>query len=128
NVGSTSENYRVREIARIIADAFPGCKLTFGNSDGDNRSYRVSFDKVYDLLPGFKCEKDARLGAQELFDLFQRINMTRELFDSRPYTRLKQLQHLLQTKQLDDDFCWTTPVPSYIRQPQQGNVDSVLKA
>src|SRR5438876_3073464 len=28
NVGSTRENYQVREIARIVADAFPGCALS----------------------------------------------------------------------------------------------------
>jgi nucleoside-diphosphate-sugar epimerase len=30
NVGQDSENYRVREIAQIVADVFPGCELTTG--------------------------------------------------------------------------------------------------
>jgi nucleoside-diphosphate-sugar epimerase len=108
NVGSSSENYQVREIAQIIADVFPGCKLSFGNSDGDNRSYRVSFDKINALLPGFVCRRDVRMGAGELFELFQRIGISPEVFRFRAYTRLEQLQHLLQTGQIDEQFYWTT--------------------
>ena len=42
NVGADSENYRIREIAEIVARTFPGCELTVGDSGGDTRSYRVS--------------------------------------------------------------------------------------
>jgi nucleoside-diphosphate-sugar epimerase len=107
NVGSTTENYQVKEIAQIVADAFPGCTVSFGNSDGDNRSYRVCFDKINSRLPGFKCRSDPAMGARELHDLFQRIDMSRETFDFRAYTRLKQLQHLLRTGQIDAQFFWT---------------------
>jgi nucleoside-diphosphate-sugar epimerase len=106
NVGNTRENYRVREIAEIIADTFPGCKLSFGNSDGDNRSYRVSFDKINSQLPGFKCQRDAVIGAKQFHELFERIDMSNETFKDRGYTRLKQLEHLIKTRQLDDDFFW----------------------
>jgi nucleoside-diphosphate-sugar epimerase len=106
NVGSNSENYQVKQIAEVVAEAFPGCALSFGKSDGDNRSYRVCFDKINSLLPGFKCRYNARNGAVELHDLFQSIDMTRDVFDFRAYTRLKQLQHLLRTGQIDDRFYW----------------------
>jgi len=107
NVGSTSENYQVREIAQIVADTFPNCKLSFGRSDGDNRSYRVCFDKIHSLLPDFRCWHDANMGARELLDVFQRIDMSPDVFNFRPYTRLKQLQYLLKTGQIDDQFYWT---------------------
>ena len=68
NVGSTSENYQVREIAQIVADTFPGCELSFGTSDGDNRSYRVCFDKIHSRLPGFDCRYNAAAGANELLE------------------------------------------------------------
>lgn len=107
NVGSTLENYQVRQIAQIVADTFPGCQLTFGKSDGDSRSYRVCFDKIHSRLPGFKCRHNAATGASELLELFQRIDMSLEVFNFRPYTRLKQLQYLLHTGQIDDQFYWT---------------------
>ena len=107
NVGDSEQNYRVREIAAIVAEAFPGCGLSFGTSDGDNRSYRVSFDKINTQLPGFRCQYDAMTGAQQLHELFARIGLTRDTFQFRAYTRLKQLEHLLQTQQIDANFLWS---------------------
>ncbi len=107
NVGHNKDNYQVREIAKIVADVFPGCELTFGPSGGDNRSYRVSFDKIHSQLPGFHCHWTARQGAEQLRALFERIDMAAETFDYRAYTRLKQLQYLISTSQIDDHFYWT---------------------
>jgi nucleoside-diphosphate-sugar epimerase len=107
NVGSNTVKYQVKEIAAIIADAFPGCAVKFGSSDGDSRSYRVCFDKITAELPGFKCRYNAAIGARELRNVFQRIDMPREVFEFRAYTRLKQLQHLLRTGQIDEQFFWT---------------------
>jgi len=106
NVGDNKENYRVKEIAEIVARVFPGCELTFGASSRDNRSYRVSFDKIHTRLPGFRCRRDALAGATELRELFERIKMPRETFELRTFTRLKQLQHLIETQQIDDGFFW----------------------
>jgi nucleoside-diphosphate-sugar epimerase len=109
NVGDTSHNYRVHEIAEIVADAFPGCKVSFGPLGADNRSYRVSFEKIREHLPDFRCMWDARRGAQQLYDLFTRIEMPRELFQHRAFTRLKQLEYLLRTRQIDAQFFWSEP-------------------
>lgn len=107
NVGQNSDNYRVREIAQIIAEEFPGCEVTTGPSSGDNRSYRVSFDRIHAELPGFKCRYTARDGARQLHELFTRIQMPAETYKFRAFTRLKQLNHLLSTGQVDDDLYWT---------------------
>lgn len=106
NVGDTSNNYRVKEIAEVIASIFKGCKLSFGDSGGDNRSYRVSFEKINTKLPGFKCDWNAQLGAQQLYDLFGQIDMTEDMFQFRGFTRLKQLEYLIRTQQIDENFFW----------------------
>jgi len=106
NVGHNADNYQVREIAQIVAETFPGCELTFGPSGGDNRSYRVSFDKIHSQLPGYKCSWTARKGAEQLKNVFDRIGMTRDTFEARPFTRLKQLKYLSATGQIDDAFFW----------------------
>jgi len=108
NVGDTQNNYRVREIAQIIAATFPDCKLTFGNNGADNRSYRVSFEKINTILPGFKCEWNAERGAQQLLNLFQQIDMTEDTFLFRGFTRLKQLEYLIRTQQIDQNFFWNS--------------------
>jgi nucleoside-diphosphate-sugar epimerase len=106
NVGSDSENYRVREIAQVVADVFPGCELTVGPGGSDNRSYRVSFAKIATKLPGFECHWTARRGAEELRDVFARIEMSKDTFEFRAFTRLKQLRYLSATKQIDPEFYW----------------------
>ena len=106
NVGDTKENYQVRDIAAIVSAAFPGCKVSLGSSDGDNRSYRVSFDKIHEKLPNYVCRNTAESGARELYQLFDRIAMAEDLFGFRAYTRLKQLEHLIRTKQLDRELFW----------------------
>jgi nucleoside-diphosphate-sugar epimerase len=106
NVGENKANYRVKEIAEIVSGVFPGCRLTLGTNSGDNRSYRVSFDKIHSRLPGFKCHRDAHIGATELLDLFTRIDMSLETFESRPFTRVKQLEYLVKNQQIDDRFFW----------------------
>jgi len=107
NVGDTSHNYRVREIAEIVGEMFPDCRVSFGAPGQDNRSYRVSFEKIRKHLPGFKCAWDAQRGAKQLYDLFKRIDMTTEVFEHRTFTRLKQLEYLIQTQQIDSHFFWT---------------------
>ncbi len=106
NVGDTAHNYRVKEIAEIVAETFPGCRLSFGAPSPDNRSYRVSFEKIQKHLSGFKCAWDARRGAQQLYELFKKIDMPSEVFHHRTFTRLKQLEYLIRTKQIDGDFFW----------------------
>jgi nucleoside-diphosphate-sugar epimerase len=106
NVGDTQENYQIREIAEVVSRTFPNCTLTLGNSDGDNRSYRVSFDKIRKKLPNFKCRWTLTSGAQELCELFQRIDWDRTVFEFRAFTRLKQLEYLVRTQQLDRELFW----------------------
>jgi len=106
NVGHDSENYRVREIAQIVASEFPGCEVSAGPPSADNRSYRVSFARIHRELPGFKCSYTARDGARQFRELFERIQFGPESYKFRAFTRLKQLNHLQATKQIDSDFFW----------------------
>lgn len=109
NVGDTANNYQVKEIAEIVAETFPGCALSFGDQGSDNRSYRVSFEKINTRLPGFKCDWDARRGAQQLYNIFKQIDLSQEMFQYRGFTRLKQLEYLIGTQQIDQDFFWSKP-------------------
>jgi nucleoside-diphosphate-sugar epimerase len=106
NVGANSENYRVRELAEIIAEVIPGCTVSVGSSAGDNRSYRVRFDKIAAGLPGFRAQWTARKGAEQLYQLFRRIEMSKDGYEFRAFTRLKQLKYLKQTHQVDENLFW----------------------
>jgi nucleoside-diphosphate-sugar epimerase len=106
NVGSSEQNYRVRDVAEIVAAEFPGCEVTFGDSGGDNRSYRVAFDKIANKLPGFACEWNAEKGAAQMRKVFESIDMDAATFTGRGHTRLLQLQHLINTGQVDERLFW----------------------
>lgn len=107
NVGQNSDNYRIRELAQIVAEEFPGCEVSVGPPSGDTRSYRVNFDKIHRELPGFKCNFSARDGVRQLHQMFKRIQMTPETYQFRAFTRLKELQYLQATSQIDGEFFWT---------------------
>src|SRR5262249_27350824 len=68
NVGDDTQNYRVSEIARTVGKVFEGCSVSFGSHGGDNRSYRISFQKIRQHLPNFQCKWTLERGAHELFE------------------------------------------------------------
>lgn len=107
NVGAPGANHRVREVAEVVAEVYPGCEVSFGSNGGDTRSYRVNFDKAAQQLPGFRCEWDVAAGARQLKAVFDAVGLDEATFTGRGHTRLKQLEHLIATGQLDDDLYWT---------------------
>ncbi len=52
----------VREISGTVGNFFTGCRVSFGPRGDDNRSDRISFEKIRKHLPGLRCSWDARLG------------------------------------------------------------------
>ncbi|HVL19440.1 MAG TPA: SDR family oxidoreductase [Amaricoccus sp.] len=111
NVGADAENYRIREIAEIVAKTFPGCALSVGDSGGDTRSYRVSFAKIRAHMPEFRPRWTAERGAAQLKAVFERIGLTPEMFEAPPFTRLAELKFLRQTRQIDAALYWTRMDP-----------------
>lgn len=105
NVGSNENNYTVREIAETVAAEFPGCALSFGPPSVDNRSYRVSFDKIRNTL-GFECDWNLAMGAKQLHEVFATVQLDADTFNGRGHTRLKQVKYLLDTGQVDSALFW----------------------
>lgn len=106
NVGNSQANYQINDIARIIQETFPGSEVSLNKNGADKRNYKVNFDKITTSLPGFVCKYDVRKGAAELKEIFERVSLTKEDFASRLYTRLKQMQHLRDTKRINESFFW----------------------
>ena len=95
NVGATSENYRMRELAQIVAETVEGGTVEFAEGAGpDARNYRVDFSRITDEL-GFRAEWTARRGAAELRDAFRIVRPTVEEFEGVRYVRIAHLRWLL---------------------------------
>lgn len=106
NVGVNGENYQVRDLAEIVQETVPACRVEYGGQGGpDPRSYRVDFSKLAKTLD-FKPNWNARLGAQELYSTFRQFRLTLEDFQGRKYIRLAQLEYLLRAGYLDGTLRW----------------------
>lgn len=106
NVGPKNANYEIKTIAEEIKKISKDCEIIINNSLTDKRNYRVSFEKIAKNLPEFNPKFDLQKGVSELFKTFKNISLTHEEFTSAPYTRLKQLKHLKETNQIDNNFFW----------------------
>ena len=53
-------------------------------------------------MPEFQTSLDRRARRAQLKAVFERIGLTREMFEAAPFTRLKELKHLRDTGQIDD--------------------------
>jgi nucleoside-diphosphate-sugar epimerase len=96
NVGQTDHNYRIRDLAEIVAGVVPGCTIEFADDAGpDKRSYRVSFEKIRRKLPTFQPKWDARLGAEQLFKAYRSSSLTLEQFEGPRYQRIGHIKKLL---------------------------------
>jgi nucleoside-diphosphate-sugar epimerase len=116
NVGNSAHNYRIREIAEAVNEAVPGARLEFASDAGpDKRSYRVNFDKIARVLPGYKPQWDLRLGVEQLYAVYRKANLTLEEFEGPRYQRISHIKKLIARGILRDDLRHaksTEPVPS----------------
>jgi len=111
NVGRTSENYRIRELADIVAETIPGCHVEYAPGGGpDKRCYRVNCDKILRVLPNFRPQWTARKGAEELYDAYRSIGLTATDVQRGRYIRIAQIQRLQKAGQLDESLRWRTKV------------------
>jgi nucleoside-diphosphate-sugar epimerase len=107
NVGRYDENFRIRELADIVAEVVPGCRIEYAPGGGpDLRCYRVGFDKISRLVPGFRPLWTARKGARELYDAYRRIGLTAAEVEQGRYVRIREIHRLQQAGSLDSDLRW----------------------
>jgi nucleoside-diphosphate-sugar epimerase len=110
NVGQTDHNYRIQDLAEIVAAVVPGCTIEFADDAGpDKRSYRVSFEKIRRKLPTFQPQWDAYKGAKQLYKAFRQSGLTFEQFKGPHYSRIKRIKKLLAEGRLDTELRHTQP-------------------
>ncbi len=109
NVGRTEENYRISELAAIVAETVPGARVEYAPDGGpDKRCYRINCDKIQRHLPGFQPQWTARKGAQELYDAYQAAGLSRDEVEGGRYIRIRQIQKLQNAGRVDASLRWTS--------------------
>jgi nucleoside-diphosphate-sugar epimerase len=111
NVGASSENYRIREIAEIIERVVPGARVSYVEGGGpDKRSYQVDCSKIRRVLPDFELKWSVPRGVEELYEAYVSHDLTFDEFTGPRYLRIKRVQELQAAGRLDDDLRWLVPV------------------
>ncbi len=107
NVGREEDNYQIRSIAETVAEIVPNCVVTFAEgASADNRNYNVCFSKIRRVLPEFEPRWNVRKGIEQLYRAYTETDLNGDRFGGREFTRLKQLQHLLDTTRVNDSLYW----------------------
>ena len=111
NVGSSDENYRIRELAEIVEEIVPGARASFAEGGGpDKRSYRVDCSKITRVLPDFEIKWSVRRGVEQLYDAFASNDLTFDEFTGTRYLRINRVRNLQEAGRLDDQLRWRVPV------------------
>ena len=110
NVGTTTENYQIRELAEIVRDVVPNCRIEFAPDAGpDTRCYRVDCNKIARVLHEFKPQWTARRGVEELYESYRQVGLTLDDFEGARYKRIAHVKKLVADGRLDDELRWRTP-------------------
>jgi nucleoside-diphosphate-sugar epimerase len=108
NVGTTTENYQIRELAEIVRQIVPNSRIEFApNAGPDLRCYRVDCNKIARTLHGFKPQWTARRGVEELFDSYRSVGLTLEEFEGERFKRIAHIKKLVADGRLTDDLRWS---------------------
>lgn len=107
NVGQTTENYRISEVARIVESIVPNCKVEFAPDAGpDKRCYRVDCNYIANTLHDFKPQWTVRRGVIQLYEAFKRVGLKLEDFEGERFKRISHVKKLVDSGLLDQRLKW----------------------
>ncbi len=108
NVGRTTENYRIREVADLVEEIVAGSKITYAKDGGpDQRCYRVDCSKIEEALPAYRPRWTVRLGVEELAAAYRRVKLQKDDLEGSRYLRIAHILELMEAGKLDADLRWS---------------------
>jgi nucleoside-diphosphate-sugar epimerase len=112
NVGVTTENYRIRDVAAQVEELVPGSRIVFARDAGpDRRNYRVDCDKLAHAIPDFRAEWTVRRGIDELAQAYRREGLTIEDLTGGRLQRIQHVKELIHHGLLLPDLRWSETRP-----------------
>jgi nucleoside-diphosphate-sugar epimerase len=108
NVGNSNENYQIKSIAAKVQEKYRNCEIAISHKNaGDTRNYNVSFDKLNNVLL-HKTKITLEEGIEEIASCYDEINLDMEVFNSRLYTRLQQIEYLILNDHINNELKWVS--------------------
>jgi nucleoside-diphosphate-sugar epimerase len=113
NVGREEDNYRIRDVAAIVAGVVPGSVVSIASgASADTRNYNVSFRRIRAVLPEWQPRFLVPAGTQHLYDALRHTGFTRKDFAGPQFSRLGQLLDHQSAGRLDQDLRWIVHEPA----------------
>ena len=121
NVGRNDNNLQIIDVANLIASSFEGTSISYLGKDKrgdeenfildrkiqdgvDSRTYKVSFDKIHQILPNFEAKWTVQEGINQLLDDLKFWELDEKKFNQRDFYRLQQVEHLHRTGQISEEL------------------------
>ena len=121
NIGRTSENYRIREVATIVGEVVPDCLVTFADDAGpDKRNYRVSCDLAETQLPGYEPTWTVRAGVEQVYAAYLEHGLTLDDLVGPRLSRIAHIRAALAEGSLDGSLRWVPDREPEIDDLQEG--------
>jgi nucleoside-diphosphate-sugar epimerase len=99
NVGSEEQNYQIEEIGEIVSKCFPEAEIDVQRGKEDERSYRVDFKKIEDIL-GYEAERTVQDGCLEIKKALESDQF--ENYSSEEYSNYKTLENSVEIFESSD--------------------------
>jgi nucleoside-diphosphate-sugar epimerase len=107
NVGETTENYQIRQIAEEVRQNVPGCHVEYAPDGGpDKRCYRVSCDRIFSAIPAFKPQWTVRDSIRDLLRWYVALDLKADEYEGPKYNRIAHLRELMRSGRLDRTLRW----------------------
>lgn len=107
NVGSSVQNYQVRDLADAVASALPGTTVSINTAaPPDKRSYRVDFSLYEKLAPDHQPQVMLKQSIEELISGMKALGFNDENFRSSGLMRLNTLEEHVSKHRLSRELRW----------------------
>jgi nucleoside-diphosphate-sugar epimerase len=106
NVGQTTENYLIRDVAELVRSLVGGTVTYAAGAGADKRNYRVSCDLIAREIPEFRPQWTVAKGIEQLAEAYQRYGLTITDLTGERHQRLKHINALLADGKIDKDLRW----------------------
>ena len=111
NIGTTTENYQIRDLAMAVAEVVPDCEVTLADDAApDKRCYRVDCNRIAKEVPAFKPQWTIRRGAEELYETYKAVGLTLEDFEGQRFQRIAHVKHLVKSGALNKSLRWQSGI------------------
>ena len=105
NIGGRGENYRILDVAGLVAATVPGSRVSVApEADPDRRSYRVDCSKAHDRLSEFRTVWTLERGIEEVARACKNDRFTVDEFEGQRYCRVASLKRRMADLELGTDL------------------------